>query len=135
MSRKKLDQLDDLCLVSCWTLQKSKHPWKQLTTRKNSKIAGHLLCTMTSFFITMTNNWTPTRHSGIAVDTLDFFQNLLRKSTKIRQCIQTNEVSRNLSSNFSEVSYFLFKLLLQKRSSSKTNKGQADQFPYATPSW
>ena len=79
-------------------------------------------------------NWTTTRNSGIAVDTLDFFENLLSKSTKFSQCIQTNEVSRNLTSNFSEISYFCSQLLVKKGHESKTNKGQADQFPNVTPS-
>ena len=97
---------------------------------------------MTSSFMTMTNNWTIWRRNGtiwrrngIAVDTLDFFENSLSKSTKLGQCIQTSEVSRNLTSNFSAVSCFCFQLLLKKGHEAKTNKGQADQFPYVTPSW
>ena len=92
-------------------LCKNKVSSKTADHAQKFKIAGHLYNIMTSSFMTMTNNWTIWRRNGtiwrrngIAVDTLDFFENLLSKPTKISQCIQTNEVSRKLTSNFSEVS-------------------------------
>ena len=75
------------------------------------KIAGHLFNIMTSSFMTMTNNWTSILDVQLLLDTLDFFQKSLSKSTKLGQCIQTNEVSRKLTSNFSEVSWFCFQLI------------------------
>ena len=72
--------------------------------------------------MTMTNNWTIWRRNGIAVDTLDFFENLLSKSTKLGQCIQTSEVSWNLTSNFSEVSLLCFQLILKKGHRRKQKK-------------
>ena len=44
---------------------------------------------MTSSLLTISHKWTPTCHSWIAVDTLDFFKKLLSKWTKVSQCIQT----------------------------------------------
>ena len=62
------------------------------------------------------------RHNGIAVDTLALFWNLLSKSNKLGQCIHTSEVSRNLTSNFSEVSWLCYQLISKKGHRRKQKK-------------
>ena len=103
MSRNEIDWLD-LCLFSFGVLCKNKISLKTADYAQKFKIAGHLFNIMTSSFMTMTNNWTSSLDVQLLLDTLDFFQKSLSKLTIFSQCIQTNEVSRNLISNFSEVS-------------------------------
>ena len=103
MSRKEIDRLD-LCLFSFGVLCKNKIFSKTAEYAQKFKIAGRLFNIMTSSFMTMTNNWTLILDVQLLLDTLDFFQKSLSKSTKLGQCIQTNEVYRKLTSNFSEVS-------------------------------
>ena len=72
MSRKEIDRLE-LCLFFSRVLFKNKSSLQTADHAQKFKNNGTIFIIMTSSFMTMTNNWTPTRHSAIAVDTLDLF--------------------------------------------------------------
>ena len=101
MSRKEIDRLDLFCFP-LRVLCENKTSLETADQAQKFKIAGHLFITMTSSFMTMTNNWTSTRHSAIAVDTLDFFLISLCNLTIIFSCIQTIKVALQFFFQFCE---------------------------------